>query len=234
MKATGKEAASPMIVVIGRNVEVTDGFRAHVTQKLANLDAAEDRAVTYTVELFHEGNPRQSKICQRVEIAITGPGPTLRAGGNGPDFDLALAAALTKLRARRRRHRDRRRMRHGRRQPRDTTARAATPESEPGGPPVSPSGGDRAAIRARRVEPGSEFRLPRSTLDLGADWRAAESAERAAATDRQRAAVRLRMESLTERERHGSSAGCAHRFADDSTSLIKPRPDRPRSDAGGE
>jgi hypothetical protein len=52
--------------------------------------------------------------------------------------------------------------------------------------------------------------LPRSTGDLSADWRAAEAAVQAAATDDQRASVRLRMTSLAERQRRatGAMAGC--------------------------
>jgi hypothetical protein len=45
-----------------------------------------------------------------------------------------------------------------------------------------------------------EFRLPRSTGNLAADWLAAQLAFVAATTDEQRAAVRLRVESLTERQ----------------------------------
>jgi ribosomal subunit interface protein len=105
------------IVVTGRNVGVPEHFRTHAAQKLANVGRLDDRAVKYTIELFHESNPRQSKVCQRVEIAITGPGPTLRAEGSGPDFYVALAAALAKLHVRQRRNRDRRRVRHGRRHP---------------------------------------------------------------------------------------------------------------------
>lgn len=47
----------------------------------------------------------------------------------------------------------------------------------------------------------SEFRLPRSTGNLRADWRAARRAEATATTDAQRGAVRLRIRSLNDRER---------------------------------
>jgi ribosomal subunit interface protein len=128
-------AIANVIEVIGRNVEVPEHFRTHTAHKLANIDRLDDRAVKYTVELFHESNPRQSKACQRVEIAITGPGPTLRAEGSGPDFYVALAAALTKLHDRQRRDRDRRRVRRGRRHPQlfpETTVRPTAPERRAG------------------------------------------------------------------------------------------------------
>lgn len=46
----------------------------------------------------------------------------------------------------------------------------------------------------------TEFRLPRETGNLPADWRAARAALDAATTDAQRAAVRLRIESLAARD----------------------------------
>lgn len=49
--------------------------------------------------------------------------------------------------------------------------------------------------------PGLQFRLPRSTSDLLADWQVARIAQATASTDAQRAAVALRIESLTERSR---------------------------------
>jgi ribosomal subunit interface protein len=201
----GPSAVSAKVTVVtGRNVDVSEHFRTHAAQKLANVGRLDDRAVKYTIELFHESNPRQSKVCQRVEIAITGPGPTLRAEGSGPDFYVALAAALAKLHVRQRRNRDRRRVRHGCRHPQplaEATVRPATQEGEPADTLVSALGGDPAAVtRGHRADGGPEFRLPRSSGDLSADWRAAEAAVRAAATDDQRAAVRLRMESLAERQ----------------------------------
>ncbi len=51
----------------------------------------------------------------------------------------------------------------------------------------------------------SEFRLPRSTGNLRADWRAARRAEATATTNVQREAVRLRIRSLNGRE-HAASA----------------------------
>ncbi len=199
-------AIAEVIEIIGRNVEVPEHFRTHTAHKLANIDRLDDRAVKYTVELFHESNPRQAKACQRIEIAITGPGATLRAEGSGPDFYVALAAALTKLHERQRRNRDRRRVRRGRRHPQlfpETTVRPTAPK----GMPVSADDNRGAITDGDQSDVGPEFRLPRSTGDLSADWRAAEAAVRAAGTDDQRASVRLRMTSLAERQRRAAVAG---------------------------
>jgi len=209
--ADDTSAIAKVIEVIGHNVEVPEHFRTHTAHKLANADRLDDRAVKYTVELFHESNPRQSKACRRVEIAITGPGPTLRAEGSGPDFYVALAAALTKLHERQRRNRDRRRVRRGRRHPQlfheTTTVHPTAPKGKPRGTPVSAGGNQGAITDGDQADVGLEFRLPRSTGDLSADWRAAEAAVRAAATDDQRASVRLRMTSLAERQRRAAVAG---------------------------
>ena len=56
------------IVVKGRNVEVPDHFRQHVSEKLAPSERLDSRVIHLDVELSHEKNPRQSAKCQRVEI----------------------------------------------------------------------------------------------------------------------------------------------------------------------
>lgn len=59
-----------------------------------------------------------------------------------------------------------------------------------------------SSLSMLRVEwPVLEFRLPRETANLAADWAAARIAEHAATTVAQRAAVRLRLESLVARQR---------------------------------
>lgn len=70
------------------------------------------------------------------------------------------------------------------------------------------AGGNRGAVTdGDQSDVGPEFRLPRSTADLSADWRAADAAVRTAATDDQHASVRLRMTSLAERQRRAAVAG---------------------------
>ncbi|HTF46064.1 MAG TPA: ribosome-associated translation inhibitor RaiA [Pseudonocardia sp.] len=106
------------IVVTGRNVEVPDHFRVHVSEKLARLERYDHKIVGMEVELFHERNRRQSKSCQRVEITGRGCGPVARAEACGPDFYAALDSAIGKLESRLRRAHDRRRVPYGRRAPR--------------------------------------------------------------------------------------------------------------------
>ncbi|MFN2495057.1 MAG: ribosome hibernation-promoting factor, HPF/YfiA family [Pseudonocardiaceae bacterium] len=114
------------IVVKGRNVEVPEHYRAHVADKLARVKRYDHKAIRYDVELFHEPNPRQSKICQRVEITGRCRGQVIRAEACGPDFYAALDVAVSKLENRLRRAADRRKVHHGRRHP-TSVAEATAP-----------------------------------------------------------------------------------------------------------
>ena len=98
------------IVVTGRNVEVPDHFRVHVTEKIGRLERYDHKIVGMEVELFHEPNRRQLKNCQRVEITGRGCGPAARAEARAHDFYAALDAAVAKLESRLRRSHDRRRI----------------------------------------------------------------------------------------------------------------------------
>ncbi|MGH3719924.1 MAG: ribosome hibernation-promoting factor, HPF/YfiA family [Pseudonocardiaceae bacterium] len=114
------------IVVKGRNVEVPDHYRVHVTEKLAHVERYDNKAVHYDVELFHEPNPRQSKSCQRVEITGRCRGQVVRAEACGADFYAALDVAVSKLDNRLRRVADRRKVHYGRRNP-TSVAEATAP-----------------------------------------------------------------------------------------------------------
>ena len=114
------------IVVKGRNVEVPDHYRVHVSGKMARLERYDSKVIRYDVELYHEPNRRQAKNCQRVEITGKGRGPVVRAEASASDFYAALDAAVSKLENRLRRTHDRRRVHHGRHAP--TSVAAATAE----------------------------------------------------------------------------------------------------------
>ena len=123
-------AVAADIVVTGRNVEVPAHYRVHIAEKLARLErygSHVSRIVRYDVVLDHEKNPRQSKVCQRVEITGRGTGPTVRAEACGPDFRSVLDAAVGKLQETLRRSHDRRRVHHGRHQPTSVARRHRAP-----------------------------------------------------------------------------------------------------------
>jgi ribosomal subunit interface protein len=105
------------IVVKGRNVEVPDHFRIHVSEKLGRLERFHPAVYLFDVELHHERNRRQSKSCQRIEITARGKGPVIRAEASSDSFYSALEMAVDKLESRFRRSRDRRKVHHGTRTP---------------------------------------------------------------------------------------------------------------------
>ncbi|WP_197507592.1 ribosome-associated translation inhibitor RaiA [Mycobacterium sp. ACS4331] len=101
------------VVVKGRNVEVPDHFRIHVSEKLARLERFDKTIYMFDVELFHERNRRQRKSCQHVEITARGRGPVVRGEACAESFYGALESAVAKLEARLRRQKDRRKIHYG-------------------------------------------------------------------------------------------------------------------------
>jgi ribosomal subunit interface protein len=149
------------IVVKGRNVEVPNHYRQHVTEKLNKIERYDQKVIRVDVELFHERNPRQSDHCQRVEITYASRGPIIRAESCAGDFYAALDIALSKLNARLRRSADRRRVHRGRRAP--VSVAEATAALAPVIPPLTlvgsePQVGVATATRAatRPPDPADE------------------------------------------------------------------------------
>lgn len=105
------------IVVKGRNVEVPDHYREHVSEKLTRAERYDQKLIRIDVELFHEPNRRQNQTCQRVELTCISRGPVIRSEAAASDFYSALDIAIAKLENRLRRAADRRRVHHGRRTP---------------------------------------------------------------------------------------------------------------------
>jgi len=106
-------APNAEVVVKGRNVEVPDHFRVHVSEKLSRLERFDRTIYMFDVELDHERNRRQRKNCQHVEITARGRGPVVRGEACADSFYAALEAAVAKLEARLRRHKDRRKIHYG-------------------------------------------------------------------------------------------------------------------------
>jgi len=144
------------IVVKGRNVEVPDHYRAHVSEKLARLERYDRKVIRYEVELFHEPNRRQAKSCQRVEITGKGKGPAVRAEASAGDFYGALDSAINKLENRLRKQHDRRRVHYGRRCPESVAeATSASPIAGGGSSPIG--NGRRPAASTAVLEAPAEF-----------------------------------------------------------------------------
>jgi ribosomal subunit interface protein len=112
------------VVVRGRNVEVPDHYRQHVTDKISRVERYDHKIIRVDVELYHERNRRQANACQRVEVTCATRGPVVRAEASSADFYSALDAAVAKLDGRLRKAADRRRVHRGVRTP--TSVAAAT------------------------------------------------------------------------------------------------------------
>jgi len=122
------------IVVRGRNVEVPDHYRQHVADKLARIERYDHHVIRADVELYHEKNPRQSEVCQRVEITCRVKGPVVRSEACAADFYKALDLAVERLERRFRQAADRRRIHHGRHTPKSVAvATSALVEPVPAG-----------------------------------------------------------------------------------------------------
>jgi ribosomal subunit interface protein len=105
------------VVVTARNCEITDRYRAHVTEKLTRLEKHDHRIIRVHVEVDAEPNPRQHKGAVRVELTAFSKGPVIRAEACAEDKMGALDLALDKMAAQMRRAADRRRVHRGRRAP---------------------------------------------------------------------------------------------------------------------
>ncbi len=117
------------VIVRGRNVEVPDHFRQHVTGKLIRLERYDNKIIRTDVELYHEPNPRQTDRCQHIEITCRTRGPVVRSEAMAADFYSALDLAVERLERRFRQAADRRRVHHGRRTP--TSVASATADATP-------------------------------------------------------------------------------------------------------
>ena len=105
------------IVVKGRHAEIPERFRQQVAEKLAKIEKLDPKVISVDVELSRERNPRQSDLCERVELTVYSRGPVVRAEASAQDGYAALDMAYQKLEARLRRSHDRRRVHHGNKTP---------------------------------------------------------------------------------------------------------------------
>jgi ribosomal subunit interface protein len=96
------------IVVRGRHMEVSDGFREHVAEKLAKVERYDGKCHRIDVELSQETNPRLADQAVRVEITCHGKGPVIRAEAAADEKFAALDIAYGRLVERLRRAADRR------------------------------------------------------------------------------------------------------------------------------
>ena len=102
------------IVVKSRHHEVTDRFRRHVMEKLAKVQEMDGKAISLTVVLGEEKNPRQAEQKDRIELTLDCPGPVIRAEASAGDPYSALDLAAAKLQTQIRKAKDRRKIHRNR------------------------------------------------------------------------------------------------------------------------
>ena len=115
------------VVVTARNGEVSERYRAHVSEKLNRLEKHDHRIMRVHVEVDSEGS--QHKAATRVELTAFSKGPVIRAEACAEDKMAALDLALDKMAAQMRRASDRRRVHRGRHTP-TSVAQALAGESQ--------------------------------------------------------------------------------------------------------
>ena len=102
------------VVVAGRHQQLSERFRAHVSERLEKVEQLAPRALRVEVLVSHEPNRRATKATERVEITAHVRGPVIRAEATHDDKYGAFELAMDKLLERLRRASDRRRVNRGR------------------------------------------------------------------------------------------------------------------------
>lgn len=105
------------ISINGRNVGITDRFRAYATEKAEKIAHLADRALAFEVMVSRHNEKNGSNGDDRVELTLIGSGPLVRAESNGSDKYVALDLALDKLVERLRRAKDRHKVHRGQHRP---------------------------------------------------------------------------------------------------------------------
>jgi ribosomal subunit interface protein len=105
------------ISITGRNVGITDRFRAYATEKAEKIAHLADKALAFEVKVSRHNEKNGTTGDDRVELTLIGPGPLVRAESNGSDKYVALDLALDKLVERLRRAKDRHKVHRGQHRP---------------------------------------------------------------------------------------------------------------------
>ena len=136
------------VVVTGRHCEIKEGFRAHVTEKLAKLEKHDHHIMRVHVEVDCEPNPRQHDRAVHVELTAFSKGPVIRAEAAADDKMGALDLALDKMATQMRKAADRRRVHRGGKRPISVgQATAGLPLDDLEGTSGAQEGGERTEER---------------------------------------------------------------------------------------
>jgi len=98
------------IEIRGRNVEVTDELRGHVTKRFRRVGRQVSELATLDVEIYEERNPSIEDHCV-AEATLRLKGVTLRAREASPEMVHTIHALAEDIRRQVKKHRERRRKR---------------------------------------------------------------------------------------------------------------------------
>ena len=106
------------ITITGRNVDLTERFRAYADEKSTKLDQLAEKAIRLEVKVSrHSEKPTGGSGDDRVELTLVGPGPHVRSESAASDKYAAFDLALGKMVERVRRAKDRRKVHRGQHRP---------------------------------------------------------------------------------------------------------------------
>lgn len=103
--------------IVGRNLGITDRFRAYAAEKSEKVTHLAERAISLDVKLSRHNEKNGNSGLDRVELTLVGKGPVVRAEADGADKYAAFDVALGRLLERIRRAKDRRKVHRGQHRP---------------------------------------------------------------------------------------------------------------------
>lgn len=105
------------IDITGRNVNITDRFRAYAAEKSDKVIHLADRALALEVKVSRHSEGKGASTGDRVELTLIGKGPVVRAEASGADKYAAFDLAIGRLLERVRRAKDRKKIHRGQHRP---------------------------------------------------------------------------------------------------------------------
>ena len=160
--------------IVGRNLGITDRFRAYATEKSEKVTHLTDRAISLDVKLSRHNEKNGNPGLDRVELTLFGKGPVVRAEADGTDkyaaFDVALGRLLERIRRAHKRYADQvaylRSVYAGLPRPVFPEVLVCIPPAEDAPPRIGTSKPPRASERVAPREPRDDMRLLSEPADL--------------------------------------------------------------------
>jgi len=101
------------VLVTGRHCQISDDFRAHVSERLSGVEKLRDRVIRVEVQVSTNSHARQPDSATTVEITLRSRGPVVRAEASADEKMIAFEHALDRLKSQLRRAADRRKVHRG-------------------------------------------------------------------------------------------------------------------------